>query len=694
MPGLMAFWSYALAACAFASVVLWRARQRGDRSDALLLAACSVTAIWAAVAAVYGRTDPMTMTAGTLRNLIWVILLYDMSGGSRVAAPSGLRLVFAAVTLSIGLHLALSAVAFLAPLTAAQFNDVLMTGSLLRITTSAGALVLVHNVYGQAAPESRLRIRGPMLGLTLMWGYELNLSTLAYLQGVLAPSVEELFRLRGAFMTVIAPLFALTGGLERSLRIKLSRAATFQSLSLLGICIYLSVMAILATAFRRSEAEWATLSTALLLGAVSVSATLLAMSQRVRGWLKVKLAKHLFEHRYDYRTEWLRFTDTLGRSGEDAPPLGDRIVKAFADIADAPGGLLLTADSGGAIATAAAWNWPAGNPPGGVERDSDFWNRIESRGRIVEFDALRHGYGPPEDRAIPVPQWMLNEAVVWAGIPLIHHDRLVGLVLLAAPEYRRPLDWEDFDLLRTAGRQAASSLAEAHGQEALSNAQRFEEFNRRFAFILHDVKNLVSQLSLVARNAERHADNPEFRADMVATLKSSVGKMNDLLARLSPRSSARVQRVEAQPLRPVLTAAIAAKRGDHEVKLIGDAGLWAEFDGPALEQAVGHLLQNAVEACSPTLPLTVRVSAHDVSVAIAISDQGIGMDSDFLRNRLFQPFSSTKPGGFGIGAFEARSLIAAMGGRLGVDSHPGQGTTFTILLPAAEPAAEPIRKRA
>jgi putative PEP-CTERM system histidine kinase len=691
----MAFWSYALAACAFASVVLWRARTRGDRSEALLLAACAVTAIWAAVAAVYGRTDPMTMTAGTLRNLLWVILLYDMSGGSRTAAPSGLRLVFAAVTLSIGLHLALSAIAFLVPLTAAQFNDVLTTGSLLRITTSAGALVLVHNVYGQAAPESRLRIRGPMLGLTLMWGYDLNLSTLAYLQGVFAPSVEQLFRLRGAFMAVVAPLFALTGGLTRSLRIKLSRAATFQSLSLLGICIYLSVMAILATAFRRSEGEWATLSTALLLGALSVSATLLAMSQQVRGWLKVKLAKHLFEHRYDYRTEWLRFTDTLGRSGEDAPPLGDRIVQAFADIADAPGGLLLVADSAGAIATAAAWNWPAGNPPGGdVEGDSAFWSQIESRGRIVEFDALRHGYGPPEDRATAVPQWMLDEALVWAGVPLIHLDRLVGLVLLAAPEYRRPLDWEDFDLLRTAGRQAASSLAEAHGQEALSNAQRFEEFNRRFAFILHDVKNLVSQLSLVARNAERHADNPEFRADMVATLKSSVGKMNDLLARLSPRSSARVQRVEAQPLRPVLTAAIAAKRGDQEVKLIGDARLWAEFDGAALEQALGHLLQNAVEACSPTQPLTVRVSADDGSVAIAIADKGVGMDSDFLRNRLFQPFSSTKPGGFGIGAFEARALIIAMGGRLAVDSLPGQGTTFTIILPAAQAAAEPIRKRA
>jgi signal transduction histidine kinase len=181
---------------------------------------------------------------------------------------------------------------------------------------------------------------------------------------------------------------------------------------------------------------------------------------------------------------------------------------------------------------------------------------------------------------------------------------------------------------------------------------------------------------------------------MVATLKSSVDKMNDLLARLSPRSSARVQRVEAQPLRPVLTAAIAAKRGDHDVKLIGDASLWAKFDGAALEQAVGHLIQNAVEACSPTLPVKIRVSSLDDSVAIAVSDKGVGMDSDFLRNRLFQPFSSSKPGGFGIGAFEARSLVAAMGGHLGVDSNPGKGTTFTILLPAAEAAAEPVRKRA
>src|SRR4051812_8289074 len=227
------------------------------------------------------------------------------------------------------------------------------------------------------------------------------------------------------------------------------------------------------------------------------------------------------------------------------------------------------------------------------------------------------------DKFILVPGWLLDEPAAWAAIPLLHHQRLVGLVVLATPDYRRQLDWEDFDLLRTAGHQAASSLAEALGQEALSQAQRFEEFNRRFAFILHDIKNLVSQLSLLARNAERHSDNPEFRSDMVATLRSSVGKMNELLARLAPHSQARVQRIEAQPLRPILAAAIAAKRRDRDINLTGDTAVQALVDATALEQAVGHLLQNAVDASSGE-PVIVRVISAGSQVSIAVSDKGVG----------------------------------------------------------------------
>jgi signal transduction histidine kinase len=117
-------------------------------------------------------------------------------------------------------------------------------------------------------------------------------------------------------------------------------------------------------------------------------------------------------------------------------------------------------------------------------------------------------------------------------------------------------------------------------------------------------------------------------------------------------------------------------------------------DAAALEQAVGHLLQNAIEASPPAEPVTVRVTPQSGEIRITIADKGCGMDGDFVRNRLFQPFASTKPDGFGIGSFEARSLIAAMGGRLTVDSTPGSGTEFSIFVPAAEPAAQPQRKTA
>ncbi|MGI8704936.1 MAG: ATP-binding protein [Sphingomicrobium sp.] len=196
---------------------------------------------------------------------------------------------------------------------------------------------------------------------------------------------------------------------------------------------------------------------------------------------------------------------------------------------------------------------------------------------------------------------------------------------------------------------------------------------------------------MLTRNAERHSENAEFRVDMIATLKGSIGKMNDLLARLSPRAAARPHRVEPQPLHDILLGAIAALRAHHEFRLLGDCGQWAQVDPAALEQALGHLLQNAIEASPADEPVTVRVSLAGDEVTIAIFDKGGGMDADFVRSQLFQPFASTKPAGFGIGAFEARALIAAMGGRIDVESRPGDGTQFTIHLTAAEPA--PLKQR-
>ena len=683
MDALINFWSHALAAACFAALMIWRLGEAARHpAQRLLAGSFALTACWAWLAAV-APGSALLGFAESARNLVWISVLYSLSAASE-EREHGLKLVYGAVAAVIGLQLIGATLELFSP------SDVIAsTGLMLRFTTAAGSLVLVHNVYGQAAPASRTHIRLAMIGLALMWFYDLNLYTSLYLGSA---GADRLIEWRGLVVALAAPLFALATRKQGNWRVRLSRAATFQSLSLLAICAYFALMAILATALRGTGADWSSALMIIALALMTVGAMVLIPSARARGWVKLKLAKHLFEHRYDYRSEWLRFTETLGLAGPEAPPLSERVVRAFADIVDAPGGLLLVGDGGRGLAIATASDWPGAGPQANAfDNAQDFWTALEASPRVLEFAPLRGGWASAEDRALGVPRWLVDESRAWAGIPLLHQQRLVGLVVLAAPDFQRQLDWEDFDLLRTAGHQAASSLAEALGQEALSEAQRFEEFNRRFAFILHDIKNLVSQLSLLARNAERHADNPEFRADMVATLKSSVGKMNDLLARLAPQASGRVQRVEPQPRRPILTAAIAAKRRDREVSLLGDASAVALVDANALEQAVGHLLQNALDASSGE-PVTVRVGTNEDGVSVTIADKGVGMDGDFIRNRLFQPFASTKPGGFGIGAFEARSLITTMGGRISVDSRPGRGTTFTILLPAARAAVEPERK--
>jgi putative PEP-CTERM system histidine kinase len=695
MEALIAFWTHALAAALFASLALWELRRGlGESEQRMLLAAFALTSLWAWVTAL----APTTMLAAyseTARNLVWVGVLYRLAGIDSSEGQRGVKPVYGAVACVLGLQLVIDALPLVIDTESiSPGHAVVVTAIVLRLLAAAGSLVLVHNLYGQASPSSRGNIRLAMLALAGIWAYDLNLYTIAYFD---PGSAQGLFDWRGLVMIVAAALFAFGGSEGDRWRIRLSRAATFQSLSILAIAAYLAVMSVLVTALRDSGVDWTRALLIALLAAMTVGAIILLPSSRARGWAKVKIAKHFFEHRYDYRTEWLRFTETIGATGPKAPPLAQRVIKAFADILDAPGGLLLVADEHGAIEPAASWNWSGSTNLGSAIPNAEslaFWLSVGAEGRIIDFDALGGGWADSRDREIDIPAPLLGEEQAWTGVPLIHDDRLVGLVLLAAPDYRRPLDWEDFDLLRTAGRQAASSLAEAHGQQALMNAQRFEDFNRRFAFILHDVKNLVSQLSLLSRNAERHADNAEFRADMVATLKGSVGKMNELLMRLAPTPDQRPAKLEPTPLRALVASAIAAKRGDHEVKLLGNGDLWVMADPLLLEQAIGHLVQNAVDASKPGQPVTVRMGGSNGHVTIAIADEGTGMDAEFVRTRLFQPFASTKKGGFGVGAFEAKSLVATMGGRLTVESRPGDGSLFTIIIPAAEAAAEPKRKSA
>lgn len=673
-------WSHAIAAILFTALAMAQVgRPHGGMHLRVLTVAFGMTAIWALLVMLNGPHGlaPRILESG--RNLAWLGFMLALLGrGVGDARRPMVMALYGVLTIVVvgqtAIDLLGSGFAGSPRVLEALFFGVV----LLRMTVAVGALVLVHNLYTAAAPEARWGIRLPMIALAAMWGYDLNVYTIAYL-GQRWPT--ELLAIRGVLMVMLVPLFALASRRNAKWKMRLSRAATFQSLSLIAIGGYLVAMVVIARMLRLIGGDFANLAQITVVFGMSVAALLLLPSERVRAWLKVKVAKHLFQHRYDYRAEWMRFTNTLSRPDDDAEILDVRVVQAIADITESPGGLLLEPDAHGALLPGARWRWVTVDPPA-IAAETAFTRRCEESGRIVELDMVRTGRS--RDDAPHVPEWMLADPRAWAAVPLVHFDRLAGIVLLERPRIDRRLDWEDFDLLRVAGRQAASYLAEARGQAALGDARRFDEFNRRFAFIMHDIKNIVSQLSLLTRNAERHADNPEFRADMIATLRASVGKMNDLLARLSQHSKSRPEEPRAVPLRTIADTVARARPMNRTVRVEADSNIVAQADRTRLEQALTHLVQNAIDASGPDDQVSLRIYARQREAVIEIIDHGHGMSADFVRNQLFKPFNSTKQGGFGIGAFEARALIAGMGGRLEVESREGEGSRFIVVLPMAD----------
>lgn len=677
-------WSHALAALLFGGLTIagWRTREPRLPRRALV-AALAMTALWALAVAGIGGAEMVTRIAETLRNLAWLgfmIALHRRSGD--VSPPVAIGTVYGVVAMvavaALGVHIVGAAGG---PEVA---RDVESGALLLRMLVAVAALVLVQAIYSSVHPSAGGGLKWVVLALAGIWSADFIVFSTSY---VTASWSSWEVAMRGFAMVLVA--LAIATGLQRKAQwnVQVSRAVAYQSLSLVAIGAYFALLALATWGIAAIGGDNARIfQTAFVFGSTAAILTLVSNSW-LRAWVKVKLAKHLFRHRYDYRSEWMRFTETLGAPGDTA--LDERIVKAIADLTDSPGGVLLVPDAGG-LGPGASWNWDRATLP--LTSDTALAHHLDTTGRIVDLDAVRNDDASPDAGA--VPQWMLDAPEAWVLVPLPHLGALAGAILLARPPVSRPLDWEDFDLLKVAGRQVASYLAEARAQDALAEAQRFDEFNRRFAFILHDIKNLVSQLTLTARNAERHAEKPEFRADMVATLKDSAERMNALLARLSQIHRGRADAPQPLEIVPLVERVAAARYSQHPVITSGLHAAVATADPASLEQLLGHLVQNAIEASPPQQPVMLAIGADGLHVTIDVIDAGAGMSPAFVRDKLFKPFVSSKPGGFGIGAFEALQLAQQMDARIEVTSREGSGSRFRVVLKAAHAADLPHEQAA
>jgi putative PEP-CTERM system histidine kinase len=680
LPVAVAAWSYGLAAIGFTLFALqlgigWR----GDRRAAVLLATMALSAIWAGAALVFALTgnqaaDLASRVADSARLLAWlgflVILLQGRRRFQRETAVdwAGLGLLFLAAVLLMLVWVG----PLLTPIVGFSMRQA-------EIAAPLGAVVIllsaVEQLFRRAPKGARWAVSPLCLGLGGAFSFDLFLYSDALLFQQFDPSA---WSARGIVNALVIPFIALTTARTRdwTLDIAVSRSMVFHSTAFLAAGIYLLAVAAAGYYVRYFGGEWGkTLQIAFVFAAL-LGFGLLLSSGTLRARLRVFINKNFFSYRYDYRAEWLKIIALLS-SKDSNLSLYERSIKALADLIESPSGMLwLAEEQARRYFPAASWNMATTGDF--VDKDEPLEVFLTRTGWIIDLEEFRTH--PSRYEGLVIPENLGSIHFARLILPIATSDELIGFVLLAKPRVPVELNWEVRDLLKAAAQQIGSFLGHTRTTEALIEARQFDAFNRMSAFVVHDLKNLVAQLSLMLKNAERHHDNPEFQRDMLETVRNVVERMNGMLQQLRAGTTPfeRPRRIDLGDLAQRVARAKAS--AGRQVDIEAEQGVETLAHPDRLERVVGHLVQNALDATSGGGSVRLRVHRESDECVLEVVDTGVGMSPEFVRSQLFRPFLTTKSTGTGIGAYESTQYVSALGGRMHVQSELGKGTRVTIVL--------------
>ena len=557
---------------------------------------------------------------------------------------------------------------------AAQVGQVLVVSQL---AWAVLGLLLVEQVFRNQAEQNRWGAKPLCLGLGGLFLFDIYLFSQALMFGRFD---GDALTARSLVHAVVVPLLLMASSRSRRwlAKVQVSKTAAFYSASLLLIGLYLLFIAAVGYYVRFFGGTWGGALQVALLFAALVLLLVLVLSGALRARLRVFLGKNFFSYRFDYRLEWLRFTAML--STKSSPQeVGALVVRGLANMVECSAGALwFKALGDDQFVQSATWNLPelALREP----TDSLLSRFMAEREWIVDLGAARAGTSAADEAEL-VPGWLGELPSAWLVVPLLVGDEMLGFVVLAKPRTEVALDWEVRDLLKTAARQAAGFLAQIHATEALLEARKFDAFNRMSAFVVHDLKNIITQLSLMMKNAERHRDNPEFQADMLTTVESSLDKMRQMMLQLreGEKPAGVASGVELAPILQRIEG--AARQRGRQLQVLVDDKVATRGHAQRLERVIGHVVQNALDATPNSGRVWVRLAQAAGRVLVEVGDTGAGMSPEFIQHRLFRPFNSTKTSGMGIGSYESFQYIKELGGSIDVKSELGQGTVVTLLMP-------------
>ncbi len=541
---------------------------------------------------------------------------------------------------------------------------------LLMVYFIAG-LVQLERSYASIHPLQRWSIKTEVVGSGLLGAT----FALYFSQSLLYRSLNlEHSGFRSFFVIVACALIFYSRFFrDRSAsRFSISRGIAQRSFVLLIVGSYLILLGILGEGLRYLQvADYKSVIYVLLLvGAAGLCAV--SLSEQLRRKLKVTFHKNFFQAKYDYRQEWQKFAAKVGE-GSSLPEVQKAILELFCDPLACKGSALYLRDFESAdYLHVDAFNFPRDWRPFAAE--DPLIRQLQERSWIIN---LRDENQPLEDSMIHT----FRDTGVFLIVPMFFDEELYGFVVLADQINRENLTYEDYDLLKMLSRQ---SIAIIHGlrlSEQLTASREMAAIGKVSTFVLHDLKNQVSGLSLMLDNARDYIDDPEFQEDMLETIGNTVRNMNGLIARLKNLKEKPSLAIERVQLGAVVSDAVDTVRGN--IELSGDPVSIAA-DNEEIYKVLMNLLVNAVEASPAGSCIHVCYGLEGDKAFVTVTDSGCGMAQEFIDEKLFTPFLTTKKHGFGIGLYQCRQIIESHGGEIDVVSEVGKGSTFRILLPVAD----------
>jgi len=547
--------------------------------------------------------------------------------------------------------------------------------SLLVLVGVVACLWITENVLRSASDEQRRALAYPSLGIisigmALLIGAMYRIGMHSVSEGILV--LTSLMMLLGIFLMVFSALrlrpFAMN--------INVSRYVIYRSLTFMGVGLYLCISALIIFGIHDLGLNASVVMTGFLIFCALLVFLLLVLSPELRTRVKFFISTHFFISKYDYRKEWSEMSRYLSVAATENQILHVTAQVILESMYIRELSIWLRSED----VFSCALSFPNAPIVASVAHDDPFLIYLSVRPFLRSMPVGDRLW----ERVVTSDATFVEANKIEMAVPMTSENAVVGFIAVGRENPGSSFGTDDIDLLTNIAAQCGAALMQARFAQQLAENKEVDTYNYLSASLLHDLKNAAGHLSLILQNAPKHIDQKDFQEDMLATVAQSLARIDKVinkLGRLPGKVTITRQTLKVEPFVQALLHRLKPRLADIRLIQRMDADLTVNMDPDMLERMLENLIVNASEAVAPQGEITITASRSGGGTVITVADDGPGLTDEFVKDRLFKPFQTTKPTGTGIGLWHVKNMAQQVGARILLDNRRARGVAFTLVFP-------------